>query len=58
METVHALRKLADKLNNMWGRSPDADLIRKAAMELEEVHTPTEESVEAPKRGRKGSTNE
>lgn len=51
MKTSDKLRLLADKLNNMWGRSPDADLIREAAAELDAEET-TNETPETPARGR------
>jgi hypothetical protein len=51
MKTSDKLRFLADKLNNMWGKSPDADLIRQAADEMDAAsETPAEEPKAPTKR--------
>ena len=51
---IKELRKLADKLQVLWGHNPDADLVRKAANELEEAQD-KQESVKAS-RAQRGAT--
>lgn len=49
--TAEQLRLFADKLNVMWGASPDANLLRKAADELENP------PVVVPATPKKGKSN-
>lgn len=57
---VPALNALADKLNAMWGKSPDADLIRRGAKAIGTI-TEAASSEEAPavdqSKAKKGTKN-